>query len=238
MSELKLRDFYESDGERTVDRVQERIEGYRFFHILNVVDGLRRKLGNKPLKIVDAGAGWGQLSLALAEKGHKVYALDLAQSRLKRFKGEAKKLKVSQINSKLEEIPLASGFADIVVCSEVIEHMPEPMHALREFNRVLARSGFLVFVVPHEETLRQVICMHCNNSFVPHGHMHSFDSGKCRRMFDEAGFEEVASMVIFKRLTAVLLTRGYLNYKGARVLDSLSPSAPDRGWIINTGRKK
>jgi len=45
---------------------------------------------------------------------------------------------------------------DTVVCSEVLEHLPDPEHAIREFRRILKPSGTLILSVPflsrlHEE---------------------------------------------------------------------------------------
>jgi SAM-dependent methyltransferase len=45
-------------------------------------------------------------------------------------------------------LPIASNRADLVLCTEVLEHLPEPAHALAEMNRVLVPSGFLIVTVP------------------------------------------------------------------------------------------
>jgi SAM-dependent methyltransferase len=51
---------------------------------------------------------------------------------------------VSDINS----IPLPDDFADVVLCTEVFEHIPEPLVALPELVRLLKPGGQLIFTAP------------------------------------------------------------------------------------------
>jgi SAM-dependent methyltransferase len=51
---------------------------------------------------------------------------------------------------------LASSFCDLVLCTEVLEHLKEPGQALKEFYRILKPNGRLILTVPffwpiHEE---------------------------------------------------------------------------------------
>ena len=41
-----------------------------------------------------------------------------------------------------------AGFFDIVVASEVIEHVPDPWHVLHEIHRILRKGGYLIIGVP------------------------------------------------------------------------------------------
>ena len=45
-------------------------------------------------------------------------------------------------------LPFADGVADVVLCTEVVEHVPDPVAALAELNRVLKCSGYLILTVP------------------------------------------------------------------------------------------
>ena len=48
----------------------------------------------------------------------------------------------------VEALPFADGSFGTVLCTEVIEHIPDPSAALREFARVLRPGGVLVGSVP------------------------------------------------------------------------------------------
>ena len=48
----------------------------------------------------------------------------------------------------IEELPFADGCFDVVICSEVLEHLHSSHRALREITRVLAPHGRLALSVP------------------------------------------------------------------------------------------
>jgi SAM-dependent methyltransferase len=50
-----------------------------------------------------------------------------------------------------EALPLRSGALDFVLASHVIEHMPDTIGALGEWDRVLRPGGILFLVVPHRD---------------------------------------------------------------------------------------
>lgn len=50
--------------------------------------------------------------------------------------------------SDITSIPLPDDFADVVLCTEVFEHIPEPLAALPELVRLLKPGGRLIFTAP------------------------------------------------------------------------------------------
>jgi SAM-dependent methyltransferase len=50
----------------------------------------------------------------------------------------------------LMNLPFASGSLDVVIASEVVEHLPHPERAFAELARVLAPGGLLLVTVPAE----------------------------------------------------------------------------------------
>jgi SAM-dependent methyltransferase len=52
------------------------------------------------------------------------------------------------VQGNAESLPVASERADLVLCTEVLEHLPNPECALAEMYRVLTSDGFLVVTVP------------------------------------------------------------------------------------------
>jgi len=52
------------------------------------------------------------------------------------------------IISDIIDIPCSNASFDAILCSEVLEHIPEPALALREFSRILKPGGKLILTVP------------------------------------------------------------------------------------------
>jgi len=54
----------------------------------------------------------------------------------------------TDIVSDIIEIPEPNQSFDVILCSEVIEHIPDPVKALQEFRRLLKKSGYLILTAP------------------------------------------------------------------------------------------
>lgn len=101
------------------------------------------------LTILDAGAGESQFKKFC---GHLNYiAQDFGQ-----YAGTGKiGLQTGAWdNSKLDvvsdivSIPLPNSTIDAIMCTEVLEHIPNPVAALQEFVRLLKPGGFLLITAP------------------------------------------------------------------------------------------
>ncbi|OGW83515.1 MAG: hypothetical protein A2987_03850 [Omnitrophica bacterium RIFCSPLOWO2_01_FULL_45_10] len=49
-----------------------------------------------------------------------------------------------------QEIPFPDAYFDCVLCTEVLEHLPEPEKAVNEIKRVMKKGGILYLTVPQE----------------------------------------------------------------------------------------
>lgn len=54
----------------------------------------------------------------------------------------------ADIKADATKIPLEDGYADAVICSEVLEHLPQPILAVREIRRLLKAGGHAYITVP------------------------------------------------------------------------------------------
>jgi SAM-dependent methyltransferase len=52
------------------------------------------------------------------------------------------------INSDITAIPEPDGSFDALVCTEVLEHVPDPLGAVQEFSRLLRPGGMLILTAP------------------------------------------------------------------------------------------
>ena len=98
--------------------------------------------------ILDVGCGGGIFSESLAKLGANVTGIDLADSSLNVAINHAKK---SNLNINYKNIDIESlsekqpNSFDIVVCFELLEHVPNPKSIISSCNKIVANSGDLFF---------------------------------------------------------------------------------------------
>jgi ubiquinone/menaquinone biosynthesis C-methylase UbiE len=115
----------------------------RVRHILTRIDVLR-------LKGVDAGCGEGHLTSYLNRHGAvaNIIGLDINFQHL--VFARCHHPEISLVEADLGNLPFEDQMFDYAVCTEVLEHITDPVRAIVELRRVVRRRGHLVVSVPHE----------------------------------------------------------------------------------------
>ena len=97
--------------------------------------------------VLDMGCATGWFTQHLLARGAKVVASDIGYQLLVET---GKKLPDAILTQhSLEGLGFASNTFDAVLCTEVIEHTPDPRHSVHELMRVLKPGGVLVLTVPN-----------------------------------------------------------------------------------------
>ncbi len=99
-------------------------------------------------KVVDLPAGEGQSASLLRDAGAEVYAYDLFPEGFKADGVECHKADL------MSDVPIADGFADMVLCQEGIEHLPNQYLALQQLSRILRPGGRLILTTPNYSNMR------------------------------------------------------------------------------------
>ena len=97
--------------------------------------------------VVDLPAGNGITSEILKNNGAEVFAFDLFPEYFRAKDIECERADV------MRGIPIEDEKADIAICQEGIEHFSDQLKALKEFNRILKKSGKLVITTPSYSNL-------------------------------------------------------------------------------------
>ena len=111
-------------------------------------------------KVLDVGAGVGQYRPLFANC--RYYAHDFGQEPA--TVGNYTKL---DYVSDITEIPVEDASFDVVLCTEVLEHVPQPIEAIREMGRILRPGGRLLCSAPLGSWLHQEP-YHFYGGYTPH----------------------------------------------------------------------
>lgn len=108
----------------------------------------KQVLGEERLEILDVGTGTGVIALLLAELGHRVTGVDIAEQMVHqaREKAEKQKLAVDFRVSDAEALPFENSSYDVVINRHVVWSLPDPAKAMAEWKRVLRPGGKLIII--------------------------------------------------------------------------------------------
>lgn len=109
------------------------------------LDAILRNIPNKKCKILDVGCRYGIMLEYLGRHGHDCYGIDPDPDALRLAK--EKNLNVKE--GYAERIPYPDKSFDVVIFSEVIEHLRNPMLAICEISRVLKKGGLIIITTPN-----------------------------------------------------------------------------------------
>ena len=98
--------------------------------------------------VLDVGCGGGLLSEAIAEAGGQVTGIDMAAPALAVARSHAKRsgLAIEYRQSTAEDWARShAGAYDVVICMELVEHVPDPIRLVSACSRLLRPGGDLFF---------------------------------------------------------------------------------------------
>ncbi|MCG6533765.1 MAG: class I SAM-dependent methyltransferase [Syntrophales bacterium LBB04] len=181
----KLWNYYQVEGVSSFDKSYPRL--------LYLARQCRR--GQKVLNI---GVGSGYLEQELISLGAETYALDPSEKTI-----ETLRKKLGMNNNACvgysNKIPFETGFFDVVIMTEVLEHLDNEIlpATLSEVYRALNYGGVFIGTVPHKEALQEniVFCPYCESKFHRWGHVQSFDNKSIRSLLAYAGFTKISLSV-------------------------------------------
>jgi SAM-dependent methyltransferase len=148
-------------------------------------------------RVLDLGCGEGRHVISIYMEGEvqsvgvdlSVDDLSAAREKYQDFADEndaARSFGLSAANAL--ELPFADNTFDKVICSEVLEHIPDYQGALREVERVLKPGGLFCASVPRNWP--EKICWALSDAYhqVPGGHLRIFRASELRGEIERLGF--------------------------------------------------
>jgi SAM-dependent methyltransferase len=180
-----------------------------------------------PAVILDVGCGDGfALATAAAQNpGHRFAGIDWSADALRQARAHGLTVLRGSVNPRL---PVADGAADVVIMSELIEHLVDPDGAVAEVRRILRTDGDLLLSTPN-------LAAWYNRGLLAVGIQPVFSEVSLTGVFGRPGHIVAGHLRLFTRraLTEFLTASGFrcLTVAGARYHDVPKPLRPlDRAF--------
>lgn len=148
MREKRKKELYEKYHEDR--KLQRQIISDNNFTYREIIKILKPYLG-RCKSILDVGSGVGTIDFYLASKGKKITAIEISENAVNTAKVNAKLFNLDKkIKFIIGKFPnkIPNTKYDLVILSEVIEHLDDDEGAVRNIWRVLKQDGILVITTP------------------------------------------------------------------------------------------
>src|SRR5262249_15009704 len=104
-----------------------------------------------PARVLDVGCAQGTLGLQLAEEGYRVTLVDIRPDHIEYAKARHEHGDVEVLVGEASPRFPENHAYDVVVCTEVLEHVPAPARLLDTLRAKVAERGALLLTTPNGE---------------------------------------------------------------------------------------
>lgn len=159
----------------------------RWKFIGKIIDKIQNAV-HRPLRILDAGCGDGiNLAMLTQIPTAEIFAIDYNPIRVERVKENFPDVKISQQD--MTNLNMKEKDFDIILCSQVLEHIPNDIDALFQLKNILAPEGILLVGVPNEGCFLARIRNHILEPYISRttDHVHFYTEKELLKKFKSTG---------------------------------------------------
>lgn len=121
--------------------------------------GLAQRLGTPSLSILDFGCGTGDhVTYPLACLGHRLLGVDMHEPSIQEAQRRYPLPNLLFRTARLESLIQEGVAVDLIICSEVLEHLQQPQDCLSLLRRLLKPNGALIITTPNGYGSYEMFC--------------------------------------------------------------------------------
>ncbi len=196
----KVLDYFE-ERDAGVEHIDRRVHEYIFSQI-------RKKTG----KVLDVGCGRAWVAQELCPKNYDVVSMDIS---LENTTGALERYQYSNHSAIVADVfslPFNKNVFDIIIASEIIEHVVDPAGFVNNLMQVLKPGGELIVTTPYKEKIRYALCIHCNNPTPLFAHLHSFDEKKLTDLYTGSERKSCNTITFANKIPVHFRMHGFLKH--------------------------
>lgn len=158
---------------------------------------ITRRLVPAGAKVLDCGAGTGELSLAASDNADSVLCTDLSKNMLKQAQRKARALGADNIEfaaRNIFDLQDPDDTYDVVIAGNVLHLLTNPQGAVKEMYRVLKPGGRLLLpTFTNKNSARLLIGIYKKLGFDPAA---SYSPSEYKKMLEDCGLGRVRTKLI------------------------------------------
>jgi 2-polyprenyl-3-methyl-5-hydroxy-6-metoxy-1,4-benzoquinol methylase len=150
--------YFKSWGMESGDsEVVKRMKSKTFNHLLGLIEK-----DMKPGCLLDVGCAAGHLLEAAILRGWEPYGVEISEYAATLAR---KKFGNNIYHSAFESVSLPENFFDLIIMSDLIEHLTDPTSAIHKAHKILKKQGLLVIITPDTSSLSAFLLKTAWNHF-------------------------------------------------------------------------
>lgn len=143
-------------------------------------------------KVLDVGcaSGWMTARVGQILPGAEVTGLDVSQKMIKYAR--VKHPKIDFICADAHKLPFPDESFDLIICTETLEHVVDPLRVLLEIRRCLSPKGQAIISMDTGNILFNLVWFfwtRTKGKVWQGAHLHKFDIDKFKKLFKKANFK-------------------------------------------------
>ena len=125
--------------------------------------------------ILDVGCGNGWVAKNFLSKEKKVVSMDISLQNPVKVLKENPAENHAAVVADAYYLPFKKNSFDMVIASEIIEHVSDPKAFISKLMEAVKPGGKLIITTPYDEKIEYYLCVHCNKPTPKNAHLHSFN---------------------------------------------------------------
>jgi len=196
-------DYYSGKAEYSYsdERKQLKFYGYVWKARLKNI----QKFIPPPADFLDAGCAFGGFALEAAQTGFRAFGLDLSEYAVQHAKKAGLNAKIGELKKGV----YPENSFDVITMIEVMEHLPDPVSAVKTLSEIIRPGGLLVIQTANFQGMQAKREKSNYHYYLP-GHLYYYSKNNLTRFLNDHGFSKIIFYpgVDFGLLPKLLKSRG------------------------------
>ncbi|MCC7331304.1 MAG: class I SAM-dependent methyltransferase [Flavobacteriales bacterium] len=164
---------YGTDSKITTIRIHEALDEFEKYRKTN--------------RLLDVGCGPGLFLIEAQKRGWEVFGTEFTDKQLAYLNEKG----ITTVKGKLTESSFEPDFFDVIISSEVIEHINNPIEEMKHFYRLLRKGGLVYITTPNFNAIERFILKGDYNIIEYPEHLCYYTPDTINLLLTKSGFQKV-----------------------------------------------